>query len=354
MWWFPWFRSKGSARDNDLLLAALLAGHGSGSDTALGSVEAATALWQDAIAGAQQTAGRPVASHERGLLIREYLLLGEAVRVVEVVNGAPVLLQASLVNVYGTSPYRESWRYHLQVDTPSGAFSREYSAAQVLHWRRNPRAVINWRGRSVLSDAPALAALAGEVERSLCAEHKVPSRRILNLNYPFRLPPQNVKDSGDAFAEQLTQVGMSGSKEGDVVAATTHRGADTPERGAWRLGAEPTAASVELRGQLRGEVASAFGVPPQLLFESSGASQAMRELRGVWARTRVAPILDALALELRRVLDDGDIAFVSPLTRLEDRDSAARETARRAGAAAALVKAGWTQANAARLAGLES
>ena len=347
-WFWPWSSSTNVSK-RDLVIAALLSGRGTYSDSALGCVEAAASLWQDAVAGAEQLGGRAVSALDRSLLVRDYLIRGEALRIVEVVDGRPVLVRCSLVEVYGTLPYRDTWTYRLQVESPSRSQIRTVSAAQVLHWRRNPRSESSWRGRSVFADAPALASLASEVERSLYAEHRVPSRRVMSVAYPGRVPAQQVGAVADEVVDQVTKFGLGGTEEGDIVGAAVTRGAETPDRGAWRLGAEPQAESVELRAQLRHDVAASFGIPAQVLYPESGAAQALRETRSIWARTRVAPMLESMAAELRLALSDDSIAFESQLAMLESLDAKARATQRYAGSIAMLVKAGMSRAEAVAL-----
>ena len=118
--------------------------------------------------------------------MREFLLGGESLRRLDIRNGRPVLVAARCANVVGASPDPETWRYQLDIAVPAGSMHASYPAAQVFHWRRAPSPLMPWRGRSVLSDAPALATLAHAVERSLLGEHSTPVSRVMDLRIPWR------------------------------------------------------------------------------------------------------------------------------------------------------------------------
>ena len=117
---------------------------------------------------------------------------------------------------------------------------------------------------------------------------------------------------------------------------------------AQRIGAEPDESSVELRDQLRRDIQAAFGVPGGLLLAESGSAQSTRELRSLWLRGRVMPMLATLADELARVFG-GPVSWSLPLLEAEERDVESRRQQRRAMAIGALVGRGLTVAQATAL-----
>ena len=110
---------------------------------------------------------------------------------------------------------------------------------------------------------------------------------------------------------------------------------------AQRIGAEPDESSVELRDQLRRDIQSAFGVPGGLLLAESGSAQSTRELRSLWLRARVLPVLDSLGTELSRVFN-APVSWSLPLLEAERLDVESRRRQRRAQSIGALVRGGLT------------
>ena len=81
LWPFSWWPSNWRGRGQNLSTTnLLLLARGDGADGVLGTVEAAVALWADAVASAQLTSPYPVSPAERACLMREYLLRGESLR----------------------------------------------------------------------------------------------------------------------------------------------------------------------------------------------------------------------------------------------------------------------------------
>ena len=192
-----------------------------------------------------------------------------------------------------------------------------------------------WRGRSVLADAPALARLAEAVERSLLGEHSTPVARLLNLSIPWRQKSSQKQELQDS----LPVANLTG--DGEVRVQSLDRGMDAKgsDGKPGRIGAEPNEASVELRDQLRREVAAAFGVAPGLLFAESGSAQSTRELRSLWIRSRILPVLDSLGAELLRVFD-APVSWSVPLLDAERSESEGRSKSRRAAPIGNLTRAG--------------
>lgn len=338
-WWlWPWNWRKGAAPTaRDLLLT-----HRHSDTGILGAVEACVSLWSDAVAAAVVESRYPIPAAELACLTREFLIRGEAVRRLDVEDGRPVLIPATVSDVHGTAPRPETWRYLLTVAAPDGNGMATYPAARVLHWRRAPSVQIPWCGRSVLTDSPALASLAGAVERSLLGEHAVPVSRVMDLRVPWRQKNAQKQE----HAETLPVANLAG--DGSVVVQHLDRGMEAKGDIVQRVGAQPDQASVELRDQLRRDVAAAFGCPPGLVFAESGSAQSTRELRTLWLRSRVLPLLSTLGAELARVFD-APVAFTLPLVDSEQAEADSRQRQRRATAIGALMARGLSRDDAVSL-----
>ena len=335
---WPWlsslwpFKNGSNVSTQDLLILGR-----NGTDGVLGAVEACAALWSDAVASAVLASPYPVSAAERVCLVRDYLLRGEAVRRVDIEDGRPVLTPAVASHVYGAGMRPESWRYNLHLTAPDGTSQATYPAARVFHWRRAPSVTMPWQGRSVLHDAPALAALAGAVERSLVGEHQTPIARLLGVTVPWKAKTANKSEHEQSLWERIN---LSSAGDGEVIAMQWDRGQEASDKPG-RIGAEPTDGSVELRDQLRRDVCAAFGIPPGMVYAESGSAQSTRELRSLWARGRVTPLLDTLAAELSRVFGS-PVSFTLPLLEAETAEAESRRRQRRAVSIGALVRGGMT------------
>ena len=133
--------------------------------------------------------------------------------------------------------------------------------------------------------------------------------------------------------------------DGAVQVQSLDRGMEAKGDIAQRIGPEPDEESVTLRDQLRRDVAAAFAVPPGLVFAESGSGQATRELRSLWLRGRVLPLLDTLGAELARVFDDV-VSWSLPLLETEQAESESRRRQRRALAVGTLMARGLSRADA--------
>ena len=200
-----------------------------------------------------------------------------------------------------------------------------------------------WRGRSVLSDAPALAALAHAVERSLLGEHAVPVSRVMDLSVPWRQKAGQKQE----MAETLPIANLVG--DGVVQVQQLDRGLEAKGKDvAQRVGADPDESSVELRDQLRRDIRSAFGVPGGLLLAESGSAQSTRELRSLWFRGRVLPVLASLGAELSRVFDTS-VTWSLPLLETERLEAQSRVRQRRASGIGNLIGRGLSREQATAL-----
>ena len=195
----------------------------------------------------------------------------------------------------------------------------------------------------MLADAPALLRLAEATERSLLGEHSIPVARLLELALDWTASAsQKTEIQGTLPAVNLTG-------DGQVVSQSLSKGMENKSpQGPQRIGANAPDSSVTLREQVRTDIASAFGVAPGLLFAASGSAQSTRELKSLWARGRVLPVLDTLSAELARVFGT-EVSFTLPLLDAEREDADARNRQRRAVAIGALIGRGLSRDDAVSL-----
>ena len=131
--------------------------------------------------------------------------------------------------------------------------------------------------------------------------------------------------------------------DGEVQVQRLDRGQDSPAPGSWRIGPEPEAASVDLRDQVRRDVAGAFGVSPGLVIAETGSAQSTRELRSLCGFgagcCRCCP---RWRPSYARVLDS-PVAFRLPMIDDERAEAESRRQQRRAMAIGNLMARGLTQ-----------
>ena len=334
-WSWPWRWRRGDTDESQpTVVEQLTAERYGATDVALGAVQASVALYVGAVAAADYEGRYPLPAADRASLVADYLTAGEALRRVDVSGVAPILTPCLAVDVRGDSPDPREWNYQVTVNTPRGTLHGTYEASRILHWRCCPLPAAPWRGVSPLRRAPALAALAGAIERSLVGEHSLPTARIATLNVPWR--QQGAQKA--QLQESLPLVKLRG--DGTVVAQSLDRGIEKSGPIASRIGAEPDGGSVTLRAAAGREVASCFGIPPGLVLAEAGSAQAIRDLRQTWLRGPVTAMLDELAGLLRVAFDDPTIRF--RLAALEDdrADAESRRRQRRATSIATLMRGG--------------
>lgn len=317
---------------------------GAGDPLALGAVETALGTWERVFSCFEPAPmnDRRTAGITAALLAqvgRSLALRGECVFVIEVDAGQVALIPASSWDVRG--PARPAaWVYRVDVIGPSGTETRLLPAAAVLHFRIGVDPRIPYRGRGPLQVAQATAGLAAGVERALADETRFSAGRIAALD--------SVADNADAYAARLADGGI-------IVASGPHPLAQQQTPGArfapQRLGAEPPAALVDLRQQIKHGIYSMFGLAPSLY--EAGGSGARRD---VWQRvyaTTFAPLSRQVADEIRAKLDAPAFQLRMSEARTPDLAQQARSTVLLATAVEKLVALGFTREAAAAAVGLD-
>ena len=340
MWPFGKFEHRESA--TDAIVSALISQAGGSSVPpsveALAVVEAASGLWARGFASAAVEPQTPatialtssvLAAIGRGLATR-----GEAVFEVEV-NGEVLLTQASAWKVSGgTRP--ETWRYAVELPLPSGKVSkRNLPAESVLHVRYATRPGAPWAGISPLGMADETRVLATWIERRLAEEASTATSYVLPL--PEGADVEKLKADIKGGRGRLHIV--------DTTAAAWGDGTASAPRQDWksnRLGADPPDSLGKLRGDVRGDVLAAFGVP-NLVFGSGGSA---REAYRQFLASTITPIAKIVVEELAVKLDTPTLTMTFEALKAAD-------IAGRARAYGVLINAGMDQAEAAEATGLD-
>ena len=340
LWPFGKLEHRDSA--TDAIVEALISQAGGSSVPpsveALGAVEAAAGLWSRAFASAtvlpatfSTSALTPsvLAAIGRGLAVR-----GEAVFVLDV-NGAVELTQASAWKVTGGAR-PETWRYAVEIPLPSGKVAkRTLPADAVLHVRYATRPGAPWAGISPLGMADETRALATWIERRLAEEASTATSYVLPL--PEGADVEALKADIKGGRGKLHIVDTTAAAWGDGTAAAPR--ADWKSN---RLGADPPDSLGKLRGDVRGDVLAAFGVP-NLVFGSGGSA---REAYRQFLASTITPIAKIVVEELAVKLD-------TPTLALDFTELRAADIAGRARAYGVLINAGMPPAEAAEATGLE-
>ena len=154
------------------LLAAFL-GATSGRDVSLAaglaSVEIAAGLWARGFAAARvsptNSRTSSITASVRACLGRELARRGEAVFVIDVIDGVLSLSPSGSWDVYGRTNY--DWMYRVSEYGPSGTRTRKIPATGIVHARYATSPARPWLGRSPISFASLTASFAARLEEAL-------------------------------------------------------------------------------------------------------------------------------------------------------------------------------------------
>ena len=265
------------------------AARGSVDAAAVSAVAAAAGLVERAFLAADiAVGGEPLPAAIRASIGRAFVEAGESCFLIAVAPGEPTeLLQAATWDVTGGSR-PSTWRYRLDLAGPSRTTAARIEAAGVLHFAANTSAAEPWKGRPGWKVSKRTSELAGAIEASLKAEALLPAGRIA----PFPSIDQAPEYGQRLAAGGIVPVSLNSVVLGDPLGTP---GAWTPSQ----IGPAPSPGLVALRDQVTRDVASAAGVPPELLVAGSmGARDAWRRfmdgsLEG-WGRLVVEELSEKL------------------------------------------------------------
>ena len=258
---------------------------------------------------------------------------GEALVVVRVRRGRPVLLPANLVSMTGHS---EAPVYSLEVPGPDRSLVLDnLTLDSVAHLILTPDPARPWRGQSWLASAGMEGIVLSRLTARFSEEMLPPSGRVLTrLGGPGAAVPW--------FREFQDKVN---TMRGGVAVTGDNLGQQTAQPVMFRLGPNVPESMVKLYESLNGAVANALGFPAQLVSVQTSGATARRDMLLTWTRSVLTGWTRAWSMEIGRVLDrdvSWDFTGSIPTDPLPARIRGA----------AALVKAGWSKSEAEQIAGL--
>ena len=270
---------------------------------------------------------------------------GEHLSLIDVSDGTVRLTPAVEWEIVGTSPYKENWRYKLQLPTPNGVVKRSVSGLEVAHIRI-PDGGHPWEGSSLLVQAGLTASGMAALEDFINQETTNSARaRIVNVpgfedSDDSEDDPWNdfIDDVRTAKSKTLLTPAPAGMIQGVAASSTS------PQFGTLHLRPEIPEDLQTLRDRLTAGLYAALGMMPQL-FEG-GEATGIREAKRAFHNLTLLPLARLCAAELSDVLDE-DVTLTFESLQL----GAIREAA---STAKMLVDMGVDQAKALELAGLSS
>ena len=294
----------------------------------VGYVEAGVRLIADCLAACEVRNG-PDAVDAAFLhcLARHLMLRGEALFLINTESGMIKLNQSSSWTVSGQSPEPMEWLYReITTAGPDADATHNEVAAGVLHFRINQTAERPDRGRSPLLLSRKTAELATLVETRLVEESKASTGQLLSLTLPMGA------DDGPGQYEQAYK------RLGKLAGSTFIERQSMPDGasrqnfvGRMRAGPEYHANQIGLRREIRADIASALGTPPELL--GLAGSLPSRESYRIFILTRIASLAAVIQSELRMKLD-------APMLQLDTARLVGRDLTNTARAIKSLTDAG--------------
>lgn len=277
------------------------------SDAAgLAAVETAAGLWARAFAGAvvepQTRATRAVTPAVLASIARRLVRRGEAVYLIDVVNGRVALYEASWWDVRGG--VRRPWTYQVTLTGPSTTETRWVSSDQVIHAMYAHSELQPWRGLGPLQWAIATGRLSIELEKALADESAGPRGNLVTV------PEGHGGDAPEGETDPLASLrsDLAKLRGGLALLETTAGGfgdkGGRPDRD-WkpeRLGANPPMSLAEIRAGVERAVLSACGIPPSLAVDADGTAQ--RESFRRFLHATIQPVGELIAAELSAKLEE--------------------------------------------------
>ena len=271
-------------------------------------------------------------------MIRRMLTVGESLSVMEMEDGNLVLNQAVGWDVSGNVSNPNKWRYQVEVATPSGGRTITTNGAGVIHFRYVSEPENPYKGFSPLYLMQKTAGTLFEVESRFDEEAQTSTGQILSMTQE--------SETIDTQEDWLNHYQYLNKLKGGVFVERQNRerGSQMNFAGRTRVGPEYSLNQVYLRDRLHADVASAFGVPIELLI-ADGEGTATREAFRRFVLTCINPLASNLSEELSLKLDTSCGLLNSIPLRSSDLQGIAR-------AIKALVDSGKSIDEAMALAGL--
>ena len=250
-------------------------------------------------------------------------------------DGKLSLLPATIASVSGGADPSE-WDYLLTRQGPSESTSIQRPAAAVLAFTAHVDPKRPWRGRGAIS-ASGTGALLAELEAQLLLESKVKPTRLITAG--------SVKLQGGDVEASIQRGGIVSVLQAFATAVST----DPSGLKAGTIKNESTASVVSLHQNLSAQIASALGVPPDLL--GSTASEAgTRESFRRFAASTINALLEIIQVEWQAKI--GALAISMLALKAGDIAARSRAVGSRANAFKNLVSGGVGVERALSLSGL--
>ena len=192
-----------------------------------------------------------------------------------------------------------------------------------------------WRGQPAIPASSTTAKLLSKMEVQLISEAAFRPARVLLAGI--------AKEQREAVTDSISRGGI-------VTFPVSRPGGDTKGLTTGEVGGSYSAAGVELHGQLTALVASACGVPADLLV-GGGSDNAGKESLRRFAHSTITTILQTVILEWERKV--GPLQFNLDALRAADEVSRARAIGSRAVAVSRLVASGMDLPQALAVVGID-
>ena len=341
---WPWSRRETRDAYGDALTLALIR-EAEGVDIpkaqakAVAAVEASAGLIGRAFASAD-VEGDPYGVLTPSLLAcigRDLVRRGESLHLIGMRRGSVALTPCASWNLYGGHD-PATWRYEVEVAGPSETLTAFRPGAGIVHARWAVEPSRPWKGIGPLEFAGLSSELLSSIETRLGQEAASPVAQVIpspSAGQETATLRQTIRDAkgGIALVPTMTAGGWTGDR------------ATAPVRD-WhlaRLGANPPASLTALRTEVGRAIATACGIPPDMI-ESGSDSAGQRESYRRWLWSTIVPVGRLVAEELSAKLD-------APVSLAWDRLGAG-DLQGRTRSLGQMVKAGVPLAEAQRLAGL--
>ena len=304
-----WFTPPPERRGyvDQILSAQLAAAQGAGSVRSSAVYRACLNLIADAAATAELTGEHSEVLQPRlGAIARQLVDVGQSAFELVIGRGGGLeLLPVEITNVTGQAE-EDTWFYTLARSGPMSTMTTVREQAGVLNFRSRVDNRTPWRGQPAIQAGNSTAKLLSKMEVQLTSEAAMKPARVVLAG----IAKEQRKDVTDALTL------------GGIVTLSATRGyAETKGLNTGEIGGAYSAAGVELHGQLVGLIASALGVPADLVV-GGGSDNAGKESLRRFAFSTITALLQNVIREWGRKV--GPLEFNLDALRAADEVSRAR------------------------------
>ncbi len=329
-------REERTAGYTSLIVAGLeaTAAADAGNVLRTGALEIAAGLWGRTLAAANiEGAPEVLTARVRHTIGRDLIRHGESVHLIAV----EPRLHLEPVAAFDV---RKGWRYELHLPEPEGVIvRRNVSRHEVLHLRWSVDPLQPWLGVSPLGVASLLGKLSVGAEGKITEDLATPTAALVPI-----------PTDGAGLEALRTDIGEAKGKAVllESTSAGWGEGTQSGTRNDWkaeRLGPTIPEGLRSLYSDVSGAVFAACGIPASLAGADADGTQLREDYRR-WIMATVQPVADMIAEDASMALDT-EVSFNFGALWAHD-------IVGRSSAAAKLVTAGMSAADAARLTGLDS